>query len=104
MIGGIGSGFLYVAETTAMLSYPPPDERGFYLGIWSAMRNSGSVIGGAINFSTNSEEAAAGSKFLRDLFATQTSIDHSTGISWSTYLIFVGFGKSFALRVLQKVC
>lgn len=39
------------------------------------MRNSGSVIGGAINFSTNSEEASAG------------------GIAWSTYLIFVGFGE-----------
>ncbi|CZT15299.1 uncharacterized protein RCC_01163 [Ramularia collo-cygni] len=73
VIGGIGSGFLYVAETTAMLSYPPPDDRGFYLGVWSAMRNSGSVIGGAINFSTNSEKSSAG------------------GIAWSTYLIFVGF-------------
>ncbi|KAI5366416.1 Putative major facilitator superfamily, MFS transporter superfamily [Septoria linicola] len=73
VIGGIGSGFLYVAETTAMLSYPPQDDRGFYLGIWSAMRNSGSVIGGAINFSTNSEASSAG------------------GIAWSTYLIFVGF-------------
>lgn len=40
------------------------------------MRNSGSVIGGAINFSTNSEESSAG------------------GIAWSTYLIFVGFGES----------
>ncbi|CAK1363966.1 UNC93-like protein 1 [Cercospora beticola] len=73
VIGGITSGFLYVAETTAMLSYPPQDDRGFYLGIWSAMRNSGSVIGGAINFSTNSEESSAG------------------GIAWFTYLLFVGF-------------
>lgn len=32
VIGGIGSGFLYVAETTAMLSYPAQDDRGFYLG------------------------------------------------------------------------
>lgn len=32
VIGGIASGFLYVAETTAMLSYPPHDDRGFYLG------------------------------------------------------------------------
>lgn len=38
------------------------------------MRNSGSVIGGAINFSTNHSQARAG------------------GIAWSTYLIFVGFG------------
>ena len=75
VIGGVGSGFLYVAETTAMLAYPPQDDRGFYLGIWSAMRNSGSVIGGAINFSTNNTRASAG------------------GIAWSTYLIFVGFGE-----------
>lgn len=73
ILGGFTSGFLYVAETTAMLSYPPPDDRGFYLGIWSAMRNSGSVIGGAINFSTNYRKASSG------------------GIAWSTYLIFVGF-------------
>ncbi|KAH6886962.1 major facilitator superfamily transporter [Thelonectria olida] len=73
LITGFTSGFLYVAETTAMLSYPPQNDRGFYLGIWSAMRNSGSVIGGAINFSTNYSRSSAG------------------GIAWSTYLIFVGF-------------
>lgn len=32
IIGGFASGFLYVAETTAMLSYPNPEDRGFYLG------------------------------------------------------------------------
>ncbi|KAH7562174.1 major facilitator superfamily domain-containing protein [Bipolaris maydis] len=73
VIGGIASGFLYVGETTAMLSYPNPEDRGFYLGIWSAMRNTGSVIGGAINFSTNYDRAGSG------------------GIAWTTYLIFVGF-------------
>lgn len=73
VIKGIGSGFLYVGETTAMLSYPKPEDRGFYLGVWSAMRNSGSVIGGAINFSTNHTESKGG------------------GVAWATYLIFVGF-------------
>ncbi|ODN94672.1 membrane protein [Cryptococcus wingfieldii CBS 7118] len=73
ILGGFTSGFLYVAETTAMLSYPHVYERGLYLGIWSAMRNSGSVIGGAINFATNYSSDAAG------------------GIAWSTYLIFIGF-------------
>ncbi|TDZ34527.1 UNC93-like protein 2 [Colletotrichum spinosum] len=73
LIGGFTSGFLYVAETTAMLSYPEQNDRGFYLGVWSAMRNSGSVIGGAINFSTNYSTSSAG------------------GIAWSTYLIFVAF-------------
>lgn len=73
ILGGFTGGFLYVGETTAMLSYPDPNDRGFYLGIWSAMRNSGSVIGGAINFATNYSRASSG------------------GIAWSTYLIFVGF-------------
>ncbi|KAL5119247.1 hypothetical protein ACEQ8H_002734 [Pleosporales sp. CAS-2024a] len=73
LIGGICGGFLYVAETTAMLSYPRPQDRGFYLGIWSAMRSTGSVIGGAINFSTNYNQTGSG------------------GITWGTYLIFVGF-------------
>ncbi|GAM34500.1 hypothetical protein TCE0_015f02123 [Talaromyces pinophilus] len=73
VVGGFGGGFLYVAETTAMLSYPDPNSRGLYLGIWSAMRNTGSIIGGAINFSTNYTSSGAG------------------GIAWSTYLIFVGF-------------
>lgn len=73
VLGGLLSGFLYVAETAAMLSYPDPDKRGLYLGIWSAMRNSGSVVGGAVNFATNYGDSSAG------------------GIKWSTYLIFVGF-------------
>ncbi|KAK6905648.1 hypothetical protein I203_106478 [Kwoniella mangroviensis CBS 8507] len=73
VLGGLTSGFLYVGETTAMLSYPHVHERGRYLGIWSAMRNSGSVMGGAINFSTNNTQSSSG------------------GIAWSTYLIFIGF-------------
>ena len=40
------------------------------------MRNSGSVMGGAINFSNNHSKANAG------------------GIALSTYLIFVAFGMS----------
>lgn len=43
------------------------------LGIWSAMRNSGSIIGGAISYSTNYKDSTAG------------------GIAWGTYLIFVAF-------------
>jgi MFS family permease len=49
ILGGFTGGFLYVGETTAMLSYPPQNDRGFYLGVWSAMRSSGSIIGGAIS-------------------------------------------------------
>ncbi|KAJ4244598.1 hypothetical protein NW762_014454 [Fusarium torreyae] len=73
VITGFSLGFLYVAESTAMLSYPKANDRGLYLGIWSAMRNSGSVLGGAINFSNNHSEANRG------------------GIALSTYLIFVAF-------------
>ncbi|GJC87469.1 hypothetical protein ColLi_10307 [Colletotrichum liriopes] len=32
LLGGFTSGFLYVAETAAMLSYPEANDRGFYLG------------------------------------------------------------------------
>lgn len=65
-----------------MLSYPDHNDRGLFLGIWSAMRNSGSVVGGAINFSTNYSSSSAG------------------GIAWSTYLIFVGFGKFLSILTL----
>ncbi|KAI9638008.1 major facilitator superfamily transporter [Dioszegia hungarica] len=75
-VGGLTDGFLYIGESTAMLSYPLPDERGLYLGIWSAMRNSGSILGGAINYSTNFSKETAG------------------GIAWSTYLVFVGFSAT----------
>ncbi|KAL7757238.1 hypothetical protein ACKLNR_011765 [Fusarium oxysporum f. sp. zingiberi] len=70
---GFTYGFLYVAESTAMLSYPLANDRGFYLGVWSAMRNSGSVIGGAINLSNNHSDSKAG------------------GVAWSTYLVFIAF-------------
>ncbi|WWC92017.1 uncharacterized protein L201_006971 [Kwoniella dendrophila CBS 6074] len=73
IIGGFTGGFLYVGETTAMLSYPHIHERGRYLAIWSAMRNSGSVIGGVINFVNN------------------RSLDSAGGVAWSTYLIFIAF-------------
>jgi hypothetical protein len=59
-----------------MLSYPQAHERGKYLGIWTAMRNSGSIIGGAINFGNNHKNSAAG------------------GIAWSTYIVFIAFGMS----------
>ncbi|KAK2127762.1 major facilitator superfamily domain-containing protein [Fusarium oxysporum II5] len=42
-------------------------------GVWSAMRNSGSVIGGAINLSNNHSDSKAG------------------GVAWSTYLVFIAF-------------
>jgi hypothetical protein len=56
-----------------MLSYPHQNDKGLYLGIWAAMRNSGSVLGGGINFGSNSNVAKAG------------------GIAWSTYIVFIAF-------------
>ncbi|EGU86378.1 hypothetical protein FOXB_03102 [Fusarium oxysporum f. sp. conglutinans Fo5176] len=76
ILTGFTYGFLYVAESTAMLSYPLANDRGFYLGVWSAMRNSGSVIGGAINLSNNHSDSKAG------------------GVAWSTYLVFIAFEGS----------
>lgn len=63
---------VYVSSTTAMQSYPDQKDRGRYLGIWSAMMNSGAVVGGIINFATNYNRSGGG------------------GISSFTYLIFIG--------------
>ncbi|KAF4451004.1 major facilitator superfamily transporter [Fusarium austroafricanum] len=82
LIVGFTTGFLYVGETTAMLSYPKANDRGFYLRIWSAMRNSGSVIGGSINFSNSHSEADVG------------------GVAWSTYLTFVAFVEHIMWRLV----
>ncbi|PCD32533.1 hypothetical protein AU210_008781 [Fusarium oxysporum f. sp. radicis-cucumerinum] len=76
ILTGFTYGFLYVLESTAMLSYPLANDRGFYLGVWSAIRNSGSVIGGAISFSNNHSDSKAG------------------GVAWSTYLVFIAFDGS----------
>ncbi|KAF5673614.1 major facilitator superfamily transporter [Fusarium circinatum] len=84
ILTGFTYGFLYVAESTAMLSYPLANDRGFYLGVWSAMRNSGSVIGGAINFSNNHSDSKAG------------------GVAWSTYLVFIAFGKPRSSKAIAE--
>ncbi|KAF5578300.1 major facilitator superfamily transporter [Fusarium pseudoanthophilum] len=86
ILTGFTYGFLYVAESTAMLSYPLANDRGFYLGVWSAMRNSGSVIGGAINFSNNHSDSKAG------------------GVAWSTYLVFIAFDESDVSTALKYPC
>ncbi|WWD06125.1 hypothetical protein V865_004210 [Kwoniella europaea PYCC6329] len=75
IVGG-SNGFLYVAESTAMLSYPRFQDRGTYISIWSAMRNSGGIIGGAIILATNYKTSGAGA------------------VSAATYLIFLGFEAS----------
>jgi hypothetical protein len=59
-----------------MLSYPTAQDRGKYLGIWTAMRNLGTLVGGGINFGINNTNSSAG------------------GVAWSTYLVFIGFEAS----------
>ena len=54
-----------------MLTYPLPEDRGLYLGIWSAMRNLGSVLGGAINYAVNFSYGGTG------------------GVAWATYIVFI---------------
>ncbi|TDZ33337.1 UNC93-like protein 2 [Colletotrichum trifolii] len=71
-INGLTAGFLYVSSTTAMQTYPDQRDRGWYLGMWSAMMNSGAVVGGIINFVINYRRSGAG------------------GVAWFTYLIFLG--------------
>ncbi|WWD21418.1 hypothetical protein CI109_105903 [Kwoniella shandongensis] len=87
---GVTNGFVYVAESTAMLTYPRAHERGKYIGIWSAMRNSGGILGGAISVGTNYKSSGAGA------------------VSRATYLIFLGFECSgpiwaFLLTPTRKV-
>ncbi|KAK6217504.1 hypothetical protein QIS74_07618 [Colletotrichum tabaci] len=55
-----------------MQTYPDQRDRGWYLGLWSAMMNSGAVVGGIINFAINYRRSSAG------------------GVAWFTYLIFLG--------------
>jgi len=50
---GITAGFFWAAEGAIMLSYPPSENRGKYLAYWLAYRNSGSILGGAINLAFN---------------------------------------------------
>ncbi|WVR06120.1 hypothetical protein IAU60_003150 [Kwoniella sp. DSM 27419] len=69
---GITAAFLYVAESSAMISYPEANRRGLYLSIWVMFRNLGSVISGAISLGLNIATAGAGA------------------VSTSTYLVFVG--------------
>ncbi|KAH8883766.1 duf895 domain protein membrane protein [Thozetella sp. PMI_491] len=71
-IYGVTSAFLYVAESTAMISYPEEHRRGLYISIWVTMRTLGSILGGAITFGLNIAKNGAG------------------GVSTNTYLVFLG--------------
>jgi MFS family permease len=72
---GIMAGLFWAAEGAIMLSYPPPESRGRYLAYWLAYRNSGSILGGAINLAFNYSGKTLGK------------------LNWKTYIVF------FVLRV-----
>ena len=54
-----------------MLSYSPPENRGKYLAYWLAHRNSGGILGVAINLAFN---------------YSGRSLDK---LDWRTYIVFI---------------
>lgn len=68
---GVTAGFFWAAEGAIMLSYPPPENRGKYLAYWLAYRNSGSILGGAVNLASNYSGRSLGK------------------LDWRTYIVFV---------------
>lgn len=73
---GITAGFFWAAEGAIMLSYPPPESRGRYLAYWLAYRNSGAILGGAINLAFNYSGRSLGK------------------LNWKTYIVFVVLRRS----------
>ena len=59
-ICGVSAGLYWAAEGAIILSYPEHAKRGRYLALWLAFKNSGQLIGGAINLGLNATRAAAG--------------------------------------------
>jgi hypothetical protein len=66
------SGIFWSVEGAIAMGYPAKDKVGFYLALWLAFRNSGSVIGSAINVGLNH---------------SPTSV---SALSSSTYIVFIG--------------
>lgn len=60
VICGISAGLYWAAEGAIVLSYPQHAMRGRYLALWLGFKNSGQLIGGAINLGLNANNAAAG--------------------------------------------
>lgn len=74
---GITAGLFWAAEGAVMLSYPEPEKRGRYLAYWLAYRNSGAILGGAINLAFNATGTRLGS------------------LDWRTYIVFVTLREFF---------
>jgi MFS family permease len=83
---GITAGLFWAAEGAVMLSYPEPEKRGRYLAYWLAYRNSGAILGGAINLAFNATGTRLGS------------------LDWRTYIVFVVLRKCFSDRKCGDLC
>ncbi|KAB5585028.1 hypothetical protein GE09DRAFT_1166021 [Coniochaeta sp. 2T2.1] len=59
-ICGVSAGLYWAAEGAIILSYPEHAKRGRYLALWLAFKNSGQLIGGAINLGLNVHRSTSG--------------------------------------------
>ncbi|RDB23856.1 hypothetical protein Hypma_009037 [Hypsizygus marmoreus] len=57
---GISAGLYWSAEGAIVLAYPEHRKRGRYLAIWLAFKNSGQIVGGAINLGVNIHRSTGG--------------------------------------------
>ncbi|KAF9453594.1 MFS general substrate transporter [Macrolepiota fuliginosa MF-IS2] len=60
VICGISAGLYWAAEGAIVLAYPEHQKRGRYLAIWLAFKNSGQIVGGAINLGLNIHRSTGG--------------------------------------------
>lgn len=59
-ICGVSAGLYWAAEGAIILSYPEHAKRGRYLALWLGFKNSGQLIGGAINLGLNANRSTGG--------------------------------------------
>lgn len=69
VICGISAGLYWAAEGAVVLSYPEHRKRGRYLAIWLCFKNSGQIVGGAINLGTNIHASTGGKVNYKTLLA-----------------------------------
>lgn len=87
---GIGASMFWASEAAIAVGYPPASQRGRMVAIWLALRNLGSLIGGAISLALN------------------THLHSSGKVSYTTYLVLiaiqcVGLPASLLLSPPHKV-
>ncbi|KAG6910231.1 hypothetical protein DXG01_012366 [Tephrocybe rancida] len=69
VLDGISAGMYWAAEGAIVLSYPEHAKRGRYLAIWSAFKNSGQIVGGAITLGLNAHNSVGGKVSYATLLA-----------------------------------